>query len=224
MSRLAGLALLLAAACCRAAAVPAAPPPAGGFGIDGLLPHLARPAPSQTPFLEAHFSALLTRPLIVAGRLDYLGPDALAREVDVPYHERAEIRGGEVTLEREGERPQHFSLDRAPALRSLLASFTALLGGRVAALERHFRLDLHGDRAHWTLGLTPRDPEVHQRIRALTVSGSGYDLRCLTTFQANGDVTVTLVSQAARARAPASPNRAWFDAECRGSDARAGKP
>jgi len=198
--------------------------PRTGFEIDALLEHLARPAPSSTPFLEAHFSALLIRPLVVGGTLEYLGPGSLARTVTEPYHERAEVRGDTVTLERDGEPAQQFSLDRVPALRSLLASFTALLGGNVAALERQFRLDLHGDAARWTLGLTPRDPQIHQRIRAITVSGSGFDLRCLTTFQANGDVTVTLVSAAARARLPAAPDRAWFAAECRGSHARTGEP
>jgi Outer membrane lipoprotein carrier protein LolA-like len=234
MRRLTGLVLMLLAPAAGLCAGPGAGtgshPPAragAGFELDALLERLARPAPSSTPFVEAHFSALLSRPLVVSGRLEYLGSDALARTVNEPYHERAEIRGDTVTLERENEPARHFSLDRAPAMRSLLASFTALLGGKVAALERQFRLDLHGDAARWTVGLTPRDPEIHRQIRAITVSGSGFDLRCLTTFQANGDVTVTLVSRAARAaraRMPRTPSRAWFDAECRGSGAHAGDP
>lgn len=221
MRRLARLVVLLLAPVAgysAGAAATAAP----RFELDTLLQHLARAAPSSTPFIEAHFSALLSRPLVVSGRLEYLGPDSLARTVDEPYHERAEIDGDTVVLEREGEPTRHFALDRAPAMRSLLASFTALLGGRVAVLEQQFRLDLHGDAARWTIGLTPRDPEIHERIRAITVSGSGFDLRCLTTFEANDDVTVTLVSRAASARVPPAPSRAWFDAECHGSGAHAG--
>jgi Outer membrane lipoprotein carrier protein LolA-like len=186
------------------------------FQLDTLLAHLARPAPASTPFIEAHFSALLTRPLVVSGELEYLGPGDLARTVEKPYRERAAINGDTVTLERDGEAIQHFSLDRAPAMRSLLASFTALLGGDAGALERQFALDLHGNAREWTIGLTPRDPAVHQRIRSITVSGNGDDLRCLTTFQANDDVTVTLLSAAARSRVPAMPTRAWFDDQCRG--------
>lgn len=187
------------------------------FRLDSLLAHLARPAPSSTPFVEARFSALLTRPLVVSGELEYLGPDDLARTVEKPYHEKAAIHGDTVILERAGETPQRFSLDRAPAMRSLLASFTALLSGDTAALERQFTLDLHGDAREWTIGLTPRDPAVHGRIRAITVSGSGSDLRCLTTFEANDDVTVTLLSSAARTPVPAMPSRAWFGERCRGS-------
>lgn len=188
-----------------------------GSELDTLLQSLARPAPSSTPFVEAHFSPLLTRPLVVSGELEYLGPDALARTVEKPYHERSEIRGDMVTVERQGEAAQRFSLQRVPEMRSLLASFAALLSGNVAALERQFQLDLHGDAHVWTIGLTPRDPYVHQRIRSITVSGRGAEPRCLTTFEANDDVTLMLLASAAKSSLPAAPDRAWFDEQCRGS-------
>jgi hypothetical protein len=188
-----------------------------GLQLDTLLRHLARPAPSSALFIEAHFSALLTRPLIVSGVLEYLGPDALARTVEKPYHERSEIRGEEVTVQRQGEPAQTFALARVPAMRSLLASFSALLSGNVAALEQQFVLDLHGDAQSWTIGLTPRDPSVHRQIRSITVSGRGSEPRCLTTFQANDDVTITLLAGAAKIPPPADPDRSWFDTQCRGS-------
>ncbi len=188
-----------------------------GSELDTILKSLARPAPSSTPFVEAHFSPMLTRPLVVSGELEYLGPDALARTVEKPYHEHSVIRGDTVTVEREGEPAQSFSLQRVPEMRSLLASFAALLSGNVAALERQFQLDLHGDVQLWTIGLTPRDPEVHQRIRSITVSGRGSQPRCLTTFEANDDTTLMLLAGAAKTPLPAAPDRAWLDAQCRGS-------
>ncbi len=188
-----------------------------GFALDTLLRRLARPAPSSTRFVEAHFSPMLTRPLVVSGKLEYLGPDAVARTVESPYRERSEIRGETVTVERQGERTQSFSLQRVPEMRSLLASFTALLSGNTAALERQFQLDLHGDVGHWTIGLTPRDPYVHQRIRSITVSGEGSEPRCLTTYEANDDLTIMLLAGAAQTSPPAAPDRAWFDGRCRGT-------
>ena len=50
--------------------------------VDTLLQHLTRPAPATTPFVEIHFSPLLSRPLIVSGEMEYDGPDAL--DVGVP--------------------------------------------------------------------------------------------------------------------------------------------
>ncbi len=193
-----------------------AAPSGEGLELDTLLRGLARPVPSSTGFVEARFSALLTRPLVVSGTLEYLGPDALVRTVEQPYRERSEIRGDTVTVERQGEPAQSFTLQRVPEIRSLLASFAALLSGNVAALEQQFELDLHGDARRWTVGLTPRDASVHQHIRSITVSGRGSEPRCLTTFEANDDLTILLLTRAASLSLPAEPDRAWFDAQCRG--------
>jgi hypothetical protein len=184
--------------------------------LEALLARLARPAPSSTRFLEAHFSALLAQPLVVSGELEYLGPGKLARTVESPYHEGSQIAGDTATVERPGEPPRHFSLDRAPQMQALVASFAGLLSGNYAALERNFTLDLHGDASHWLLGLVPRNGQVRQSIRSITVKGSGSQPLCITTYQANDDTTVLLVGRAAQAHLPRAPDRAWFDARCEG--------
>src|SRR5262249_20939004 len=174
------------------------------------------PAPAVTDFIEAHFSALLARPLIVRGKLEYLGPDTLARSVESPFQERTEVHGDDVTIRRGSAAPRHFSLARAPELRSLLASFAALIGGDRLALTREFELDLHGDEHAWTLGLTPRDPRIRERIRSILVNGRSAEPRCLTTFEANGNTTVLLVGEAAHRNVPADTDRRWLDAQCQG--------
>jgi hypothetical protein len=156
------------------------------------------------------------RPLVVSGQLEYLGPGTLARTVQEPYHERSEIRGDTATVEREGEPPRRFSLERAPQMQALVASFAGLLSGNYTALERNFTLDLHGDASHWLLGLVPRNAQVRASIRSITVSGSDSQPRCLTTFQANEDTTVLLLGSAAKAPGSQTPDRAWFDTQCQG--------
>jgi hypothetical protein len=91
-----------------------------------------------------------------------------------------------------------------------------LLSGNSAALERNFTLELHGSASHWLLGLVPRDPQVREVIRSITVSGGGSQARCLETFQANDDTTVLLLESAAKAPRPSAPDRTWFDAQCQG--------
>ncbi len=152
----------------------------------------------------------------MSGELQYLGPGTLARTVEAPYHERSEIRADTATVEREGEPPRRFSLDRAPQMQTLVASFAGLLSGNSAALERNFTLDLHGNASHWLLGLVPRDRQVRQTIRSITVSGGGSQASCLETFQANDDTTILLLESAAKAPRPPAPDRAWFDAQCLG--------
>ena len=191
-----------------------------GSELDAILHGLARPAPSSTPFIEARFSSLLSRPLVVSGELRYLGPGSLERIVRKPYSESAAIHGSAVTVRRGNATPRHFSLEQAPQMRSLVASFSALLSGEVANLRSAFALDLHGTESDWTIGLTPIDPRVHANIRSILVSGSGTEPRCLTTYQANADIDVLLLAGAARGQIPAEPDRKWFEARCRGTPAK----
>jgi hypothetical protein len=186
----------------------------GAPDLDALLQHLARPAPATTPFVEVHFSPLLSRPLIVSGELVYSGPDSLARTVEKPYSEHTEIHGDEVSVVRAGGKPRTFSLQRAPELKTLLSSFSALLGGDRQQLEQSFTLTVGGDDAHWTLDLTPRDSRVSQRVSRITVNGAAGSPRCMTTAAPDGSLTVMLMAEAARTQVPADIDRAGLEKVC----------
>jgi hypothetical protein len=71
MSIVRRLARILAAGAATLLALPIlAAADSGAPDLDALLQHLARPAPATTPFVEVHFSPLLSRPLIVSGELE----------------------------------------------------------------------------------------------------------------------------------------------------------
>jgi hypothetical protein len=199
---------LAAAVSLTAAVAFAAPDP------DTLLQRLARPAPATTPFVEVHFSPLLSRPLIVSGQLQYDGPDALGRTVEKPYSEHTQIQGDEVSITRGSGKPRTFSLQRAPELKTLLTSFTALLGGNRAQLERSFNFNVDGDDAHWSIGLTPRDDRVSQRVTRITVTGQGARPRCMTTLAPDGSVTVMLMDDAAKTPVAPDVDRAGLEKVC----------
>ena len=202
------LALLLPAA----AAV--AQQPATAPDIDALLRHLAKPAPASTPFVEVHFSPLLSRPLIVSGQMEYDGPDALARTVEKPYSEHTEIHGDEVSVTRGSGKPRKFSLQHAPELKTLLSSFSALLGGNRQQLEQSFALTVSGDEAHWSMVLVPRDGRVTQRVARITVNGAAARPRCMTTTAPDGSVTVMLMEETAQTVVPPDIDRAALDKVC----------
>jgi Outer membrane lipoprotein carrier protein LolA-like len=189
-------------------------PAASAPTVDALLQHLARPAPATTPFVEVHFSPLLSRPIVVSGELEYDGPEALARTVDKPYSERTQIQGDTVTLTRGNDKPRIFSLQRAPELKTLLSSFSALLGGNRTQLEQAFTLNLGGDAAHWSLALTPRDSRVSQRVSRILVNGAAAQARCMTTTAPDGSVTVMLMDEAARTALPADLNATGINKVC----------
>lgn len=199
---------LAAAMSLTVAAALAAPDP------DALLQRLTRPAPATTTFVEVHFSPLLSRPLIVSGELQYDGPDSLGRTVQKPYSEHTQIHGDEVSITRGSGKPRIFSLQRAPELKTLLTSFTALLGGNRAQLERSFNLNVEGDDAHWSIGLTPRDDRVSQRVTRITVTGQGAHPRCMTTTAPDGSVTIMLMEEAASIPVAPDIDRAGLEKVC----------
>jgi hypothetical protein len=182
-----------------------------------LIAALGRPAPARTAFAEARFLNMLERPLVVSGELSWLGGDKLQRRVEHPQRETATIADGEVTQQRDGKRPRHFSLQRAPQLEVLLDSFVALLSGDAARLQQAFEIRHGGDAAGaWTLTLTPRDAKVAKAVASIRIDGYASTSRCMHMQEADGDVTVDLLGPLA-ARMPAAPTREALDALCRGA-------
>jgi hypothetical protein len=182
-----------------------------------LIAALGRPAPTRTAFAEARFMRVLDRPLVVSGELAWLGGDQLQRRVDHPQPETATIADGEVTLQRGGKHPRHFSLSHAPQLQVLLDSFVALLGGDAARLQQAFQITQTGDRTDaWTLTLVPRDAKLARSVAGITIDGRGTQSRCMRMQEADGDLAVDLLGPLA-AKMPAQPTREALQALCQGT-------
>lgn len=190
--------LLLATLLASAAPLFAAPE-TGVFNADWILARLARPAPMHTAFVEIRGSRLLKTPLRIEGEYRRPSTDVLVREVRVPYAETTTIMPGKVSIARTGKSPRTFSLSRAPELAALQSSFGALLSGDRALLEQHYRLASTGTRQHWTLTLTPKDPQFVAQVHDITLYGRGAELRCIETTPARGEIQRTLLAGAARA-------------------------
>jgi hypothetical protein len=163
----------------------------------GLIAGIARTPPASIAFAEARFSSLLREPLIVSGELAYRGPGNLERRVTEPYRETTAIRGDSVSVEREGEKPRTFALQRAPELKGFLSAFDSLLAGDAAALMKAFMVAASGDDAAWSLELTPIDARARRRVRAIVIHGSGAEPRCFATLDTQGGGSVMLLGAAA---------------------------
>jgi hypothetical protein len=194
----------------------ATPAPASPSTL-ALIAALGQPAPAHTAFAEARFMQVLDRPLVISGELAWLGGDKLQRRVDKPRAETFTIADGEVTQERPGRKPRHFSLSRAPQLQVLLDSFAALLGGDASRLQQAFEIRHEGDAAGaWTLTLVPRDARVARTVARIRIDGAGNQPRCMHMEEADGDLAVDLLGPLAD-KMPAEPTRAALQALCQGS-------
>lgn len=195
----------------------ASEPAAATSSAHAVIAALRQPAPAHTAFAEARFLQVLDRPLVVSGQLSWLGGDRLQRRVEHPRAETATIADGEVTQQREGKPPRHFSLKRAPQLQVLLDSFAALLGGDAGRLQQAFEIRHEGDAAGaWTLTLVPRDARVARTVARIRIDGAGNQPRCMHMEEADGDLAVDLLGPLA-ARMPAQPTRTGLQALCQGS-------
>ncbi len=174
---------------------------------DALLARLARPPPDTTTFVEVRYSALVAVPLVASGVLEHREDGALVRRVTKPYRETTVLRGENVLLEREGSRPRSFSLDRAPELRGMLASFGALLTGDRAMLDRYFSTTIGGSDAGWRIELKPVDAALRKRLTLVRVDGVQDLARCFTLTEPDGDASVMALGVADRAALPASLER-----------------
>jgi len=165
--------------------------------VDALLGSLARPAPDEVPFVEVRFSPLLDAPVVASGRLEYLAPGRLARHVVDPYREDTLIDGDQVVLEREGEKERRFSLRRAPELRGLLSSFSAILSGDAAALRESFELSLLPGAAagRWTLRLAPRDEGLRRRVGDIEVNGAPGTVSCISMATRADAASITVLGR-----------------------------
>ncbi|HWU76504.1 MAG TPA: LolA-related protein [Rhodanobacter sp.] len=210
--------LLLALSATTSASEPApassAPAPVLAPSAQALIAALGQPAPAHTAFAEARFLKLLDRPLVVSGQLSWLGGDQLQRRVELPRQETATIADGEVTQQREGRRPRHFSLRHAPQLQVLLDSFVALLSGDAARLQQAFEIRQSGVAdAAWTLTLVPRDSSVARTVASISINGYGHQSRCMQMQEADGDLAIDLLGPMA-AKMPSQPTRAALQSLC----------
>ena len=182
--------------------------------VNALVARLARPAPDTTSFVEVRYSQLLETPLVVAGRARASRRTARwcagsSRRTRRSRNCRARTCGGARRHQAAG-----FSLDRAPELRGMLASFGALLEGDRAQLDRYFVVAAPGTETHWQLTLSPRDAKLQRRLAAIAVEGGGDHARCFTLAEPDHDEPACWRSASRRADLPQPLERQSLAAWC----------
>jgi hypothetical protein len=195
-----------------------APLQAADPDVDALLARLARPAPDSTSFVEIRYSSLLKKPIVVSGRLEHREDGSLVRRVEWPYQEVTVLQGENVSVERAGGKPRRFTLDRAPELRGMLASFGAILQGDRQLLDRYFAVTAQGSDSRWEITLTPRNDKLKRHLSGIVVVGTENLPRCFTLEEPDGDGSLMALGAAGPEALPASLDRDVLQAWCTGGD------
>ena len=187
LARLARAMLLLAAT----TSVPAADPP---LTLEGLMAALAGQGPGTVRFVEVKSSALLKAPIESSGTLSYSAPARLEKHTRSPRDERLVVDHDTVVIERaaRGERLE-LRLADYPAVRASIESIRGTLAGDLAALRRHYRVELEGTWPDWRLHLLPSDPELAELVQKVLIGGSGARVRRIEILEASGDRSVMTI-------------------------------
>jgi hypothetical protein len=165
-----------------AVAIAAAP----GQDLDQLMALLAKRQHGHVSFVEAHFLAVLDRPVESSGELLYDAPDRLEKRTLKPKPETVILEHGVITAHR-GHHTYVLNLSDYPQIVPLIDSIRATLAGDRASLEHFFKVTLDGSLEHWTLLLLPSDPSVRKSVKQIRIEGAQDAIHTVEIQQADGD-------------------------------------
>lgn len=159
--------------------------------LDAVLASFRGVEGMELRFREEKRIALLTTPAISEGTVHYMRPGRLVRRITTPSPQVVLIDGDELRMS-EGGRVERIDLAAQPVVRSFVDTFSELLRGDRAALERVYRVQFTpGEGGAWTLVLTPRSSPLDRFLREIRFEGSGTSLRTMVMTEVSGDVTTT---------------------------------
>lgn len=148
----------------------------------------------QVDFVEEKFIALLTKPLINRGRIFFMAPDSLVRQVNAPVPGAVWLRQGQLWV-RDGHGERKLDVGAWGPANVLMNSFLYVLRGDVENLNKHFALQLSCESAQWSLQLVPKDAALLKLLKHLRIQGRNDAPEVLEMLDGAGDRSVTRFSK-----------------------------
>ena len=170
----------------------AADPP---LALEPLMAALAKNGPGTVRFKETKSSALLKAPIESSGTLTYAAPARLEKHTLAPRDERFAVDGETVLIESGTRKRLELRLADYPAIRAFVESIRGTLTGDLAALRRHYRVELDGAWSDWRLHLLPSDPQMAELVQKVLIGGTGGEVRRIEILEASGDRSVMTITK-----------------------------
>ena len=168
-------------------------PAFAAFDIAELMNDLAQYKGGRAKFVEKKYIALLDKPVIATGEMNYIAPDRLEKRTLTPKPELLILDKDTLTLEREKQKLT-INLANQPEALAFAASIRGTLSGNRAALEKNYLLHLAGSAEKWELTLLPSDQKIATLIQRITVAGRKNQIVSIEYLQADGDRSVLLIT------------------------------
>lgn len=165
---------------------------AGNWDIDALMRGLAKHEGGKARFVETKTIALLDKPVVSSGELNYTPPARLEKRTLKPKQELMVLDGDQLRLER-GKQVFSIRLSEQPEALAFVDSLRGTLAGDKAALEKNYKLRLSGTEEKWTLDLLPDDQRIAAFVLRITFGGSRNHVDWIRYLQADGDSAVMTI-------------------------------
>lgn len=156
------------------------------------LQRLLQAAPKRAlRFEELRESPWLAAPVRSSGRLRF-DATMLERRVEVPQAQTWRILPDRMQLVGQaGDVSSELLFSAAPAVGELANALRLALTGDLHALQRDFEIASAGERAAWTLRLTPRHRQTARFLQSIELQGSGAELQVIIVVEGQGERTTT---------------------------------
>jgi outer membrane lipoprotein-sorting protein len=165
---------------------------AAGWDIDTLMRGLAKHEGGRARFVETKTIALLDKPVVSTGELNYVPPARLEKRTLKPKQELMVLDGDQLRLER-GKQVFTIRLSDQPEALAFVDSLRGTLSGDKAALEKNYKLRLSGTEERWTLDLLPDDQRIAAFVVRITFGGTKNRVEWIRYLQADGDSAVMTI-------------------------------
>ena len=160
-----------------------------GFGANALMLLLAKHPSGDAHFTETKHLALLAKPLVSRGTLNFSPPDKLAIRTTEPKPEAVVVDGDWVSRTVDGK-TRSIQLSAQPEAAGIIEGIRGALSGNRTALDTHYQLSVSGQANQWQMTLVPRDSRVRKLVQRIVMEGKQNLIHRITTEMADGDRSV----------------------------------
>jgi outer membrane lipoprotein-sorting protein len=169
---------------------------AAEWTVGDLMQSLARQQGGRVAFVERKHIAILDRPVESSGELVYRPPARLEKRTLRPQPELLVLDGDELSIQR-GKQTLRAQLRQYPEAGAFIDSIRGTLAGDLGALQRRYRLVLHGTEERWQLTLLPSDPAMGAVVLRIQIAGRRNQIQVIETMMADGDRSVLTIEPVA---------------------------
>jgi hypothetical protein len=158
-----------------------------GWSLETLMTNLHRIQSASAHFVETKTVHMLTRPLTVAGTLNYVAPDKLEKITTTPAPESIRLDGETLTGTRSNG--EHYSVDIGAhtEIAALVEGIRSTLAGDLPTLQRYYTIAFSGGRASWQLDLVPKDRRVREKVNHIRIAGAEAAIHNIEVDEKDGD-------------------------------------